>query len=165
MQVFLRHSRLKAPFRAEKSDHRITGPVPARRGSPDHPISQKGFTLIEMIIVLSIVMILTSIAIPLYNTHVLRAREAVLKEDLYSMRNAIDQYTQDKDKAPQSLDDIVSSGYLRAIPKDPFTGQSDTWQTVTDDSIQQLGQTETGIIDVHSGSNLTASDGTAYSSW
>jgi general secretion pathway protein G len=126
---------------------------------------QKGFTLIEMIIVISIVMILTSIAIPVYNQHVLHAREAVLKEDLYSMRNAIDQYTQDKDKAPQSLDDIVSAGYLRAIPKDPFTGQKDTWETVSDDSIMQMSQTESGIVDVHSGSKLVGSDGTAYNTW
>jgi general secretion pathway protein G len=130
-----------------------------------HRRLQKGFTLIEMIIVIAIVMILTSIAIPVYTQHVLHAREAVLREDLYSMRNAIDQYTQDKDKAPQSLDDVVSAGYLRAIPKDPMTGQKDTWETVSDDSIQQLGQTESGIVDVHSGSKLTGSDGTSYNTW
>jgi general secretion pathway protein G len=130
-----------------------------------HRRLQRGFTLIEMIIVIAIVMILTSIAIPVYTQHVLHAREAVLREDLYSMRNAIDQYTQDKDKAPQSLDDVVSAGYLRAIPKDPMTGQKDTWETVSDDSIQQLGQTESGIVDVHSGSKLTGSDGTSYNTW
>lgn len=125
----------------------------------------EGFTLIEMIIVVSIVMILTSIAIPIYTQHVLHAREAVLKEDLYSMRNAIDQYTQDKDKAPQSLDDLVSAGYLRAIPKDPFTGAKDTWEPVSDDSIANLEQTESGMVDVHSGSKLVGSDGTAYNTW
>jgi general secretion pathway protein G len=126
---------------------------------------QRGFTMIEMIIVVSIVMILTSIAIPIYSKHVLRAREAVLREDLYSMRNAIDQYTQDKDKAPQSLDELVSAGYLRAIPKDPITGASDTWQAVTDDTIANPDQTETGITDVHSGSEATGTDGTAYNTW
>jgi general secretion pathway protein G len=126
---------------------------------------QRGFTMIEMIIVVSIVLILTSIAIPIYTTHVLHAREAVLREDLYSMRNAIDQYTQDKDKAPQSLDDLVSAGYLHAVPKDPITGSNDTWQTVTDDTIANPDQTETGITDVHSGSNNTGSDGTAYNTW
>lgn len=125
----------------------------------------KGFTLIEMIIVIAIVMILASIAIPVYTIHVLHAREAVLKEDLYSMRNAIDQYTQDKDKAPQSLDDVVSAGYLRAIPKDPFTGQKDTWETVSDDSVASMEQTEGGIVDVHSGSKLVGSDGTSYNTW
>ena len=127
--------------------------------------NDQGFTLIEMIIVVSIIMILSSIAIPIYNQHVVHAREAVLREDLYSMRNAIDQYTQDKDKAPQSLDDVVSAGYLRALPKDPFTGQKDTWETVSDDSVMQLGQTAGGIVDVHSGSKLVGSDGTSYNTW
>jgi general secretion pathway protein G len=139
------------------TDHPIT-PL------PDHPM-QEGFTLIEMIIVITIVAILTAIAIPAYRMHVLHSREAVLKEDLYSMRQCIDQYTQDKNKAPQNLDDLVSSGYLRAIPKDPFTNASDTWQPVSDDSIMQQGQTETGIVDVHSGSNMVGSDGTAYNTW
>lgn len=126
---------------------------------------QRGFTLIEMMIVISIVIILTAIAVPIYKQHVLHAREAVLKEDLYSMRNSIDQYTQDKDKAPQALDDLVSAGYLRMIPKDPFTDSSQTWEPVTDDSIAVLGQTDTGITDVHSGSKQVGSDGTAYNSW
>jgi general secretion pathway protein G len=140
------------------TDHPITG-------SPDHPMSQMGFTLIEMIIVISIVMILTSIAIPIYNMHIVHAREAVLREDLYSIRNSIDQYTQDKNKAPQSLDDIVQAGYLRALPKDPFTQSNETWEPVSDDSIQELGQSDPGIVDVHSGSKLTAADGTAYNTW
>jgi len=128
-------------------------------------LGERGFTLIELIIVIAMIAILLSIAVPVYATHVLRAKEAVLKEDLYSMRTAIDQYTQDKDKAPQSLDDLVSSGYLHGIPKDPITYASDTWQTVTDDSIAQLGQTETGITNVHSGSTKVGSDGTAYNTW
>jgi general secretion pathway protein G len=134
------------------------------RANTDHPM-EHGFTLIEMIIVITMVMILTSIAIPAYRMHVLHSREAVLKEDLYSMRQCIDQYTQDKNKAPQNLDDLVSAGYLKAIPKDPFTNATDTWQPVSDDSIQQMGQTETGIVDVHSGSNMVGSDGTAYNTW
>ena len=125
----------------------------------------RGFTLIEMMIVISIVMILTSIAVPIYKTHVLHAREAVLREDLFTMRQSIDQYTQDKVKAPQALDDLVSSGYMRALPKDPFTDSNQTWEPVMDDSIQQMGQTETGITDVHSGSKQTGSDGTAYNTW
>ena len=156
-----------------QSDPRITG-APSGRAvfapegveitrSPGHPI--RGFTLIEMMIVISIVMILTAIAVPIYKTHVLHAREAVLREDLFTMRQSIDQYTQDKVKAPQALDDLVSSGYMRALPKDPFTDSNQTWEPVMDDSIQQLGQTETGITDVHSGSKLTGTDGTAYNTW
>ena len=130
-----------------------------------HRITQRGFTLIEMIIVISIIMILTSIAIPIYNMHIVHAREAVLREDLYSIRNSIDQYTQDKNKAPQSLDDIVQAGYLRALPKDPITQSNETWEPVSDDSIQELLQTDPGIVDVHSGSKLSAADGTAYNTW
>jgi general secretion pathway protein G len=127
--------------------------------------NQRGFTLIEMIIVIAIMGILIAVAIPIYQTHVIHAREAVLKEDLYSMRSAIDQYSQDKAKAPQSLDDLVSAGYLRAIPRDPFTNSNSTWQTVQEDVLESLDQTAPGITDLHSGSNLTGSDGTAYSSW
>ena len=121
--------------------------------------------MIEMIIVIAIIMILASIAIPLYKVHIVRAREAVLREDLYTMRSAIDQYTQDKAKAPQSLDDLVSTGYLRAIPKDPITNATDTWQPVTDDTIASPDQTETGMTDVHSGATGVGSDGTAYNTW
>ncbi len=153
-----RRTRGSRAIAGANTDHGITG-------SPDHPMHQRGFTLIEMIIVISIVMILTSIAIPVYNMHVLHAREAVLKEDLYSMRLSIDQYTQDKNKAPQALDDLVTAGYLRALPKDPFTQSSTTWEPVSDDSIQQLGQSDPGLVDVHSGSKLTGSDGTAYNTW
>jgi general secretion pathway protein G len=126
---------------------------------------QGGFTLIEMIIVISMIAILISIAVPIYNIHLRHAREAVLKEDLYSMRNAIDQYTQDKAKAPQDLSDLVSAGYLHALPKDPMTGSSETWQAVQEDVMMALDQTQPGITDVHSGSNATSSEGTAYSSW
>jgi general secretion pathway protein G len=124
-----------------------------------------GFTLIEMIIVVAIMGILVSVAIPIYQVHIRRAHEAVLKEDLYTMRNAIDQYTQDKSKAPQDLSDLVSAGYLRAIPNDPFTNSNTTWQTVQEDTMIAIDQTQPGITDVHSGSNLNGTDGTAYSSW
>ena len=134
-------------------------------GSQKKIRKQRGFTMIEMIIVIAIILILTSIAIPIYTGHVLRAREAVLREDLYTMRSAIDQYTQDKAKAPQSLDDLVSTGYLRAIPKDPITNATDTWQPVTDDTIASPDQTETGMTDVHSGATGVGSDGTAYNTW
>lgn len=126
---------------------------------------QRGFTLIEMIIVISIVMILTGIAAPIYAAHLQRAREAVLKEDLYTMRNAIDQYTMDKNKAPQTLDDLVTAGYMSRIPQDPMTRATDTWQPVQDDTVLTTEQTDPGLSDVHSGSSLTGTDGTAYNTW
>jgi general secretion pathway protein G len=126
---------------------------------------QRGFTLIEMIIVVAIISILVSIAVPVYQQHLLHAKEAVLKEDLYSMRNAIDQYSQDKGKAPQDLNDLVSAGYLKLLPKDPFTNSNSSWQPVQEDVLTSVDQTQPGITDVHSGSNATSSEGTAYSTW
>jgi general secretion pathway protein G len=126
---------------------------------------KRGFTLIEMIIVISIVLILSAIAIPIYTSHVVRAREAVLKEDLYTLRNAIDQYTQDKLKGPKSLEDLVSAGYIHAIPKDPITQSSETWEPVQEDVLLSADQTDPGISDIHSGAKGTASDGSAYNTW
>jgi general secretion pathway protein G len=126
---------------------------------------QRGFTLIELMIVVTIMAILLAIAVPVYRTHLVHANEAVLKQDLYSMRTAIDQYTQDKNKAPQNLDDLVAANYLRAIPKDPFTNSNTTWQTVQEDVMETLDQTQPGITDVHSGSDKISSEGTAYSTW
>lgn len=125
----------------------------------------RGFTLIELMIVISLLLILISIAIPIYNQAILRAKESVLRQDLFTMRQVIDQYTLDKQKAPQSLGDLVSAGYLKQIPIDPFTAKSDTWVPVEEDVIQDPSVTEPGITDVHSGSSQTGSDGTAYSSW
>ena len=126
---------------------------------------QRGFTLIELIIVCAMILILTGVMVPIYKTHIVHANEAVLKEDLYNMRVAIDQYTQDKGKAPQALDDIVTAGYLHAIPKDPFTHASDSWQTVMENVTESIDQTEPGISDVKSGSSLISTEGTAYSTW
>ena len=127
--------------------------------------NHKGFTLIELMIVITIIMILAAISIPIYMNSIVHAKEAVLRDDLFTLRNVIDQYTLDKQKAPQSLEDLVSGGYLKALPKDPFTGSSDTWQVTTDDTLMDPTQTQPGITDVHSGSNGVGSDGTAYSSW
>lgn len=126
---------------------------------------QSGFTLIELMIVMAIMALLAAIAIPSYVNNVRRAKEAVLKEDLHTMREAIDSYTVDKQKAPQSLDDLVQAGYLKIMPVDPFTDRSDTWVPVQDDTLSSIDQTDSGIDDVHSGAQLTASDGTSYSTW
>jgi general secretion pathway protein G len=124
----------------------------------------RGFTLIEMMIVVSLILILVSIALPLYNRVILRAREGVLKQDLFTLRQVIDQYTLDKKKAPQTLDDIVTAGYLKKVPVDPFTNEAN-WTVDQEDATEAADQQEPGIVDVHSSSNLTATDGTAYSSW
>jgi general secretion pathway protein G len=126
---------------------------------------QFGFTLIELVVVLSIIGILLMLAVPRYTTSIKNAKEAVLREDLHVMRAAIDSYTMDKQKGPQSLDDLVQDGYLRAVPVDPMTQSKDTWVTDNSDAMYSLDQTEPGIDDVHSGSQDTGSDGQPYSTW
>jgi general secretion pathway protein G len=116
-------------------------------------------------IVMVVIGILAAIAIPSYTAAVRSAKEATLREDLHAMRSAIDSYTVDKQKAPQSLDELVQSGYLKVMPVDPFTLRSDTWIPVQEDSLMSLDQTESGIDDVHSGAQMSASDGTSYSTW
>jgi general secretion pathway protein G len=126
---------------------------------------QSGFTLVELMIVMAIISILVLLAIPNYKTAIRHAREAALKQDLQTMRAAIDSYTMDKQKAPLSLDDLVQDGYLRAIPEDPFTHAKDTWVTDTSDAMYSIDQTDPGISDVHSGSQDVGTDGQPYSSW
>jgi general secretion pathway protein G len=123
-----------------------------------------GFTLLEMMIVIIIMAILLSIALPIYNQSLVRAREAVLRNDLFELRKLISQYTLDKQKAPQSLDDLVQGGYIKVIPKDPMTNEAN-WEVVQEDVLLTVDQQDPGIDDVHSSSNAIASDGTAYSSW
>jgi len=133
--------------------------------SRTHRRGEDGFTLIELMIVMVIIGILAAIAVPMYVQSVRHAKEAVLREDLQTLRSAIDSYTVDKQKAPQSLDDLVEAGYIKSMPKDPFTNRTDTWVPGQDDTLQSLDQTEPGINDVHSGSQEVSSDGSAYSSW
>jgi general secretion pathway protein G len=123
---------------------------------------QLGFTLIELMVVISIIIILISVAVVSYRTSVLHAKETVLHQDLDAMRNAIDAYTYDKKKAPQALDDLVTANYLKAIPKDPFTGQPN-WEVHQEDNPTDPNQV--GIDDVHSASDTMSSEGTPYNSW
>ena len=125
----------------------------------------RGFTLIELMIVISLILILVSISIPAYNQSILRAKESVLKQDLFQLRSLISQYTLDKQKAPQSLDDLVQAGYIKQIPVDPMTGSNSTWTVDQEDSLMSVDQQDPGISDVHSGAAQMSSDGTAYNSW
>ncbi len=126
---------------------------------------ESGFTLVELMIVMTIIGMLAAIAIPSYMRTVQKAKEAVLKEDLHTMRTAIDSYTVDKEKAPQGLDDLVQAGYLKAIPIDPMTSRNDTWMTGKSDTLTDINETQGGIDDVHSGSQALASEGTTYNTW
>ena len=126
---------------------------------------EAGFTLLELMIVMLIIAILAAVAIPAYLASIKAAKEAVLKEDLHVMRGAIDSYTSDKEKAPQSLDDLVQGGYLKKLPVDSMTHSDSTWVPATDDTLQDINQTDPGINDVHSGSSDTGSDGQPYSGW
>jgi general secretion pathway protein G len=124
-----------------------------------------GFTLIEVLIVITLITVLASVGLATYTNSVRRAREAVLREDLFRMRDAIDQYYADKNKYPQALQDLVSDGYLREIPKDPMTDSADTWQTVNAEPDPSNAAAAPGIFNVKSGSEETAMDGSNYSDW
>jgi len=119
----------------------------------------------ELMIVMLIIGILATLAVPRFVGAIRAAREAVLREDLHVMRTAIDSYTMDKQKAPQSLDDLVQNGYLREVPEDPMTHSKDTWVTNTSDAYYSLDETDPGIDDIHSGSDELGSNGQPYSSW
>ncbi len=126
--------------------------------------NKRGFTLIEMMVVISIILILLSIAVPIYSQSINRAREDNLRQNLWTLNQMIIQYTLDKKKAPQSLEDLKQAGYIESIPED-ITGREDTWIPEQDDSIMSPDQTDSGISGVHSGSDHVASDGTVYSEW
>ena len=125
-----------------------------RRGA----LNAKGFTLIELMIVISIIGILATLAVPSYRSSLIKARETVLRQDLFTMRELLDHHRADHGKYPTSLEGLVVTGYLRSIPKDPFTSSSTTWQEI-------IEPTEGGIFDVYSGSDLVGTTGTAYNQW
>ena len=125
----------------------------------------RGFTLIELMVVMAIISVLLAIALPIYQKSIVRAKESVLRNNLFTLRTMIDEYTIDKQKAPESLQDLVSEGYLRQIPQDPITGSSDTWRVIMEDTPVGGSTSSPGVFDVRSGSDKTALDGTAYSDW
>jgi len=132
----------------------------ARRGRS----RKSGFTFVEMMVVITIIVILISIAIPMYQRSIIRAKESVLRNNLFTLRTVIDHYTYDKEKAPQSLGDLVSSGYLKKLPLDPMTN-SELWKTENEDVSQAINQAEPGIFEVHSTSDKMSQEGTPYSGW
>lgn len=126
---------------------------------------RRGYTLVEIVIVLTIISILVSVAVPIYQKVLLRTKESVLRNNLFTLRQAIDQYTYDKQKAPQSLEDLVREGYVRQVPEDPMTGSNQTWRIIMEDAITMVNQQEPGIFDVRSGSDKISLEGTPYSEW
>lgn len=127
--------------------------------------SIRGFTLIELMVVMAIISILLAIALPIYQKSIVRAKESVLRNNLFTLRTMIDEYTIDKQKAPDSLQALVSDGYLRQVPQDPITNSDQTWHIVMEDTPVGGSTSSPGIFDVKSGSDKAALDGTQYADW
>jgi general secretion pathway protein G len=127
--------------------------------------AERGFTLIELMVVMAIVSVLLSIALPIYQKSITRAKESVLRNNLFTLRTMIDEYTIDKQKAPETLQDLVSEGYLRQVPQDPMTGSDQTWRLTMEDTPVGGSNSSPGIFDVHSGSDSQSLEGTPYSEW
>lgn len=139
---------------------------PGVNAADGRPAVKSGFTLLELMVVLTLILILAAMAAPSYRVAIIRARETVLKDDLFTMRKLIDQYTLDKNQPPSSLDDLVQAGYLRGgLPVDPFTGSNQTWQVDIEEVPLSPEETVPGVVDVHSGSDAESLEGTPYSSW
>ena len=124
-----------------------------------------GFTMVELMIVLTIVSILVSVAVPLYQRSIIRTKETILKQNLFTLLVVIDEYTFDKQKAPQSLEDLVEAGYLREVPVDPIVGDNQSWRVIMEDAVTSVDQTEPGIFDVRSASDAISLEGTPYAEW
>ncbi len=127
--------------------------------------AQRGFTLIELMVVMAIISVLLAIALPIYQKSIVRAKESVLMNNLFTLRSMIDEYTIDKQKAPESLQDLVSDGYLRQIPQDPITGSDQTWKVIMEDTPVGGSTSPAGVFDVRSGSDQTGLNGKPYSDW
>jgi general secretion pathway protein G len=125
----------------------------------------RGYTLIELIIVMAIISVLVAVAVPMYQKSLQRTKETLLKQNLFTLRTVIDEYTFDKKKAPQTLQDLVNEGYLRAVPLDPITRSDQTWKIIMEDALSMVDQTQPGIFDVRSGSDQKSLEGTLYSEW
>ena len=136
---------------------------------PGNPIPlnrwRRGYTLIELMVVMAIISVLLAIAVPLYQRSITRTKESLLKNNLFTLRTVIDEYTFDKKKAPQDLQDLVNEGYLRAVPLDPITRSDQTWRKIMEDALTMVDQTQPGIFDVRSGSDQKSLEGTLYSEW
>ena len=126
---------------------------------------RRGFTIMELMVSMAIVLVVISVAVPLYQKSVLRAKESVLRQNLFSLRTVIDEYTYDKQKAPQQLDELVKEGYLRQIPLDPIVGNNQSWKIIMEDGGSSASQSEPGIFDVRSASEKTSLEGTPYGEW
>ena len=126
---------------------------------------KRGFTLIEMMIVMAIIVILIAVAVPFYQKAIIRAKESVLHNNLFAMRSAIDEYSFDKQKAPHALQDLVTEGYLHEVPRDPITQKNDSWKIIQEDAGQAVDSSDPGIFDIRSGSDKIGLDGTRYSEW
>ena len=128
-------------------------------------IGKRGFTLIEMMIVMAIIVILIAVAVPFYQKAIIRAKESVLHSNIFALRSAIDEYSYDRQKAPQALQDLVQAGYLREVPTDPITQRSDSWKTIMEDAGSAVNPQEPGIWDIRSGAPGKSLDGSSYSDW
>lgn len=151
------------PPRDSKAQHGSLRDPQGRIRVPVAPSAQAGFTLVEIMIVMTIVGILITLAEPTYHSQIVKARETSLKKSLFVMRDVMDQYAADQGRYPDSLQTLVDQGYLRGLPVDPFTRANDTWIEVMEDVTD--GEDTPGVFDIHSGSNLVALDGTPYNTW
>lgn len=133
--------------------------------TPSGKRRRAGFTIMELMVSMAIVLVVISVAVPLYQKSIVRSRESVLRQNLFSMRTVIDEYTYDKQKAPQQLEDLVREGYLRQVPVDPIVGNNSSWKIIMEDAGTAVNQTEAGIFDVRSGSEKISLEGTPYSEW
>jgi len=128
-------------------------------------VAARGFTFVELMVVMAIIVVLITMAIPVYQKSIIRAKESVLKNNLFTIRTVIDNYTYDKQKAPQSLQELVTEGYLREVPVDPMTASNQGWKMIMEDATQAVNQDSPGIFDVRSGSDKLGLDGTPYADW